>query len=135
MDTATMTDDALRNLLNTLFPLEAAQRTYFENVRLLGQAFDDGLITLEQYSEALDRLRMQYQEQRDGINGVTNELSSFESAIQNAMDITDELSDLGVRAFNGLSDALTDFITTGMADSHQTHPTCLLYTSPSPRDS
>ena len=116
MDTATMTDDALRNLLNTLFPLEAAQRTYFENVRLLGQAFDDGLITLEQYSEALDRLRMQYQEQRDGINGVTNELSSFESAIQNAMDITDELSDLGVRAFNGLSDALTDFITTGMAD-------------------
>ena len=116
MDTATMTDDALRNLLNTLFPLEAAQRTYFENVRLLGQAFDDGLITLEQYSEALDRLRTQYQEQRDGINGVTNELSSFESAIQNAMDITDELSDLGVRAFNGLSDALTDFITTGMAD-------------------
>lgn len=106
----------LTSLLDTLFPLDAAQRNYFENVRLLGQAYDDGLITLEQYSEALERLRVQYQEQRDSISGVTEELSSFETALEDARDITDEISDLGVRTFDGFSDALTDFVTTGMAD-------------------
>ena len=106
----------LRSLLDTLFPAEAAQRRYFESVRLLGEAYDQGLITLEQYTEALRRLREQYQALPEEVEEVTEELSSFEMAIQDAMDITDELSDLGVRAFDGLADSLTDFITTGMAN-------------------
>ena len=106
----------LQTLLDTLFPAEAAQRTYFESVRLLGQAFDDGLITLDQYSEALERLRMQYQEQPEEIEEVVEELNSFQEAIRDAMDITDELADVGVRVFDGLADSLTNFITNGMVD-------------------
>ena len=96
--------------------MDAAQRQYNENIRILNQAYEDGEITLTQFNEALDRLAESYQEQIDGINGVTNELSSFETTIQDAMDITDELSDLGVRTFDGLADSLTDFVTTGMAN-------------------
>ena len=107
---------SVSDLLDRLDPTRVSTRRFEEGVTLLDNALANGTITIAEYQEAIRLLNEELAGTAPAIEEVEEELSSFESAIQNAMDITDELSDLGVQAFNGLSDALTDFITTGMAD-------------------
>ena len=46
-------------------------------------------------------------------------LTSFQRTLENAMDTTSRISELGSRAFDGFADSLTNFVTTGMADFGQ----------------
>ena len=44
------------------------------------------------------------------------QLTAFEQTLADAMDTATRLSELGSRTFDGLTDSLTDFVTTGMAN-------------------
>lgn len=46
----------LQSLVDTLFPVEAAQRTYREEQEVLTRAWNEGTITAERYTEAMQRL-------------------------------------------------------------------------------
>lgn len=47
---------SLQSLIDTLFPVEAAQRTYREEQEVLTRAWNEGTITAERYTEAMRRL-------------------------------------------------------------------------------
>ena len=58
-----------------------------------------------------------WMEQLETLNGDgPASLTSFQRTLENAMDTTSRLSELGSRAFDGFSDSLTDFVFTGMAN-------------------
>lgn len=50
-------DSSMQSLLDNLFPLQAGLRQYKEDQILLNQAYIQGLISLDQYTEGLKRLR------------------------------------------------------------------------------
>ncbi len=52
-------ESSLQSLMDTLFPLQANLREYQEDQALLNQAYDQGLISLDQYTEGLKRLHEQ----------------------------------------------------------------------------
>ena len=54
---------------------------------------------------------------RENAGGFMDEtVSAFQNTLNNARDVSSRLSETGARAFDGFADALTDFVTTGMAD-------------------
>ena len=54
---------------------------------------------------------------RENAGGFMDEaVSAFQNTLNNARDVSSRLSEVGARAFDGFADALTDFVTTGMAD-------------------
>lgn len=50
-------ESSVQSLIDTLFPLQAGLRQYKEDQILLNQAYIQGLISLDQYTEGLKRLR------------------------------------------------------------------------------
>lgn len=50
-------ESSVQSLMDTLFPLQANLREYQEEQVLLNQAYDQGLISLDQYTEGMKRLR------------------------------------------------------------------------------
>ena len=101
-------DSRLQGLLDTLFPARAEFNRYLDNLQLLNEAFDMGKITVDQYNEALAALNATITAPEEG--------DAWLNFLDEAADRTTQLQSLGMRAFNGLADALTDFVTTGRAD-------------------
>ena len=131
-------DDALENYTTRIEEASAAQTAHAENSGLLSTAYENlttsvmdtanGIQeflfpTIEQVGEGVDDLgtsNIDTAATFDVLGGAAAGagemiMSSFQSTIANATDVTSRLSELGSRAFDGLSDALTDFVTTGMA--------------------
>lgn len=108
---------SLDSLIDTLFPLEAAQRTYREEQEILTRAWNEGTITAERYTEAMQRLeRAQLSAQTasgayGGGGGFGSEIGSRGEAGSptDPLARNDEDEDYWTKWLESAETALTDF--------------------------
>ncbi len=71
-------------------------------------------IVLADTADAVENIPpLTFNEVPEAIDLATTSLDSFQETLVNAQDTTARLAELGSSAFDGLSDSLTDFVTTG----------------------
>ena len=78
---------ASQSLIDTLFPLEAIQRRYNEELELLERIAQDAGWSTERLAEAKRRLADDAEKARQGVKGVTKEVDLMATA---ASEVTDE---------------------------------------------
>lgn len=74
----------------------------------------------EEWRSAAAGTAMELENTADAVDEITESielsepmLTSFQQTLENALDVTSRISELGSRAFDSLADSLTDFVTTG----------------------
>ena len=75
--------------------------------------FEEWTRTVEEAAVEIEQATVNVEDFGIAIEETEEMLSSFEQTLENATDTTARISELGSRAFDGLADSLTDFVTTG----------------------
>ena len=110
--------DSFRSLRDRLLPLQAAQRTYNEELKILEQAYRKGMISATDYAEATKALKEQFEEFQASIQeGPTSWLDGWTDAldeyVRKAGDAAQNAKDLFNTATRGMEDAIVEFARTG----------------------
>ena len=94
---------------------EGAIERLTNNVMAVAMGLDDVSTTATDVASTVMQATTAISDLGDEAESVaTNQLSSFEATLQNAMDTASRISEVGSRVFDGLADGLTEFVTTGM---------------------
>ena len=98
--------DSLNDLFNRLNPTRAAFQQYTMDLDTLHDALADGIISNTTYEQAIAALREEFE-------GTAEEITPFQQALMDAANTADEMGQVAVDAFDGMTNALTDFVTSG----------------------
>lgn len=110
--------DSFRGLRDRLLPVQAAQKKYNEELRMLEQAYRKGMISATDYAEATKALKEEFEDFQESMKeGPKTWIEGWKSAmddyVEKARDSASQAADLFNTATRGMEDALVNFARTG----------------------
>jgi len=102
-----------------LMPMSTASDEFAKKLQILNDAKEAGIVKGDQYTEMLLRLRKAYSDSGSGgsgnswIDGINKGLTDL---TKTSDDFVNDVAGAVTNAFNGLEDALTEWVTTGKMD-------------------
>lgn len=87
-------EKSAQKILDRLFPLQAASRSYNEDLDTLSKAYKAGKITQDQYTQGMAKLKTELQDTTDPLSANVKALEEERAVLQRALDIKERYAHL-----------------------------------------